>query len=111
MSEVCPDLSHLKEEVKEVVRETDRSGKEVALQVCDVGGDLVPGDISLGSSKYRVAIDSMCSVGDLKGVIHTHPGGVAVPSDMDVETAVDKEWDFVCVADDEGDNLGCFCFD
>lgn len=106
---VCPDLSHLKEQVRELTRQTDATGREVAMQVCEIEGDLVDGEMSHGS-RTRVRVSTDCRAGNLRGVIHTHPGGVPVPSEMDMQTAVMNDWDFVCVADEKGESLGCYCF-
>ncbi len=106
---VCPDLSHLREQVRDIVKQTDDTGKEVALQVCEIDGDMVSGEVSQGNSRYRVRVNTDCLGGELRGVIHTHPGGVPIPSDIDIAAAARNEWDFVCVADQSGKSLGCYC--
>tara|TARA_Y100000310_G_scaffold204991_1_gene205284 strand:- start:386 stop:748 length:363 start_codon:yes stop_codon:yes gene_type:complete len=84
-----------------------RSKVEVGFTLCRTPqGGLTRGRVARGT-RTSVNIPLGCPPGaKLEGFFHTHPGGVAVPSDLDFKAARKARVSVLCVQNDS--QLSCF---
>ena len=80
---------------------------EVGFALCRMPtGKLATGPVSSGTPT-RVDIAASCPPGGtLVGLFHTHPGGIAYPSAMDVRAAKKVRAPNLCILSDS--QLGCY---
>jgi len=84
-----------------------RGRREVGFALCRArDGRLVHGPVSVGTPT-SVDITVSCPAGsELVGLFHTHPGGVPVPSEQDIRSALQVGAKVLCI-DADGD-LRCW---
>lgn len=71
--------------------------KEVGAVICKIGNRRYLGPIKKGKDKWGVDVPLNCGSGTVEGVWHTHPGGVAEPSDPDWDQAKQYNLKTMCI--------------
>ena len=81
---------------------------EIGYTLCEIpGGGMTRGPMAEGTP-VSVDIPVSCPAGStLKGLYHTHPGGVAYPSPTDIRSAKQVKADILCVKV-PGGALNCY---
>jgi proteasome lid subunit RPN8/RPN11 len=83
-------------------------GVEHAFTICERGGRLARGSQASGD-RYSVDLVISCPHGyRALGIFHTHPGGVPIPSEMDLRSAVLHGLTHVCVGVPETGVVRCY---
>ena len=102
---ICDKLRReVRSEIREMITYTAGSGKEVNMKIClkkdnsFIGGPFVTGTPSRVSNAPACPVDTV-AVGD----IHTHPGSMISPSDIDIKES--SVLDFRCMANRLGQVL------
>ena len=77
--------------------------REVGFTLCRAtGGKLVKGPTAMGTAN-KVMIPLQCPPGSrFEGFFHTHPGGVTVPSAMDIKSARANGAKVTCIQNERG---------
>ncbi|MCI0439847.1 MAG: Mov34/MPN/PAD-1 family protein [Chloroflexi bacterium] len=84
--------------------------REIAATLCSDGrGGQIFGSQSQGRDPYQVTLNVSCPAGyRALSVIHTHPGGVAVPSVQDMREARRLGLEHICVGVPETGEVRCW---
>lgn len=69
-------------------------------------GKLTNGPVTTGTPMSVQLIASCPPATKLVGLFHTHPGGIAYPSQQDVASARSKNIDVLCIEDDR--QMACY---
>ena len=82
---------------------------EVGFAVCRFpNGQLTTGPVSTGTPT-RVNIETRCPPGTkFEAIYHTHPGGIAYPSDIDVNALRRSGAEKMCIEVPERGELACY---
>ena len=82
---------------------------EVGFPICRrMDGSFTRGDASEGTP-VAVSVSTECPPdSELAGIFHTHPGGVAMPSQKDVSEARRVGAEHVCIGVPDKGHLSCF---
>jgi len=102
-------------EVKRLIDESEKTGREVGALICRVDDRLELGAKCTGTECGILLED--CKEGEMVGGFHTHPRIVSkmdiakYPSPSDIETAILQERKFSCIGyrEDGKDKVVCFC--
>lgn len=83
------------------------SANEIARTICLCNGEVKWGSEGHSGSPVDVWIDPQCpDEGTAIGLYHTHPHGIAEPSEMDIIAMKKAGLPFLCIQDDN--ELNCY---